>query len=70
MLRMDNFDWLKVRTYGDEPPRRAGFASALADSELIIFGGVKEDFSAASDTFIIELSSEKIKKIIEETQKS
>lgn len=45
IIRMDNLNWITVETHGHKIPKRASFASTIAGSQLIVFGGVKENFN-------------------------
>lgn len=60
---MDNLNWIDVKCFGTELPKRAGMSSVIADNKLIVFGGVKENFALVNDTLVIELNEEKVERM-------
>mmetsp|Transcript_2011 Transcript_2011/g.1811 ORF Transcript_2011/g.1811 Transcript_2011/m.1811 type:complete len:84 (+) Transcript_2011:209-460(+) len=60
MLKMDNFEWIKITTQGLKLRGNANFGSALVNSKLVIFGGIKENLLPCNDTYVIELDQERV----------
>ena len=65
MLRMDNFQWMKVKHEGSQLRGSANFGSTLVNSKLIIFGGIQENLFPYNETYIIELDQNRVEEMVQ-----
>ena len=53
ILNLHTFNWIKVKTFSNEPKDRAQHSSILYHNKLIIFGGICATKYLGSDLFVV-----------------
>ena len=60
LLKMDSLEWYEVYLKNKTFPEMYNFASTIVNDQIVIFGGMNQDYSYTNNLYSIELEKKKI----------